>query len=119
MADVIYRVLPSIKILEAAKTGTEIGLLPGTLSKIAKLASQTSGLDSLVLFGSRALGRARLGSDLDLVAKGETLTRHDVSRLWLAIEDLDLPVNTDLLLYHKITSEELKDHIDRVGIELK
>ncbi|WP_259738242.1 nucleotidyltransferase domain-containing protein [Synechococcus sp. CS-205] len=55
------------------------------------------------LYGSRALGRHRPGSDIDLTLAGD------------ALDDLLLPWRFDLSLQASLQSPELIDHIQRVG----
>lgn len=58
-------------------------------------------LEAVWLFGSRAIGRHRPGSDLDLCLEGRQLTHSDRLELMVAIDDLLLP--------------ELEAHVQRVG----
>ena len=57
------------------------------------------GLRRVVPYGSRALGRHRSGSDVDL-----------------CLDDLPLPWRFDLQLDHLITHAGLRDHIQRTGV---
>lgn len=75
-------------------------------------------VDSAVIFGSRAKGNYRNGSDIDLALKGDRLT----SKIILDIsgilnEQLPIPYHVDVVNYNSINVPELKEHIDRVGKE--
>ncbi|MBF4693423.1 nucleotidyltransferase domain-containing protein [Fusibacter ferrireducens] len=68
------------------------------------------------IFGSRAVGNYKKGSDIDLVIFGENITRtilHDV------LDELNevspLPYFFDILDYKAISNVALKEHIDHVG----
>jgi uncharacterized protein len=64
------------------------------------------------LFGSRATGQARPGSDIDLALWGEALTSRDMSDLFHAFDESDLPVTVDLVHMETCTSEALRQHIE-------
>ena len=72
-------------------------------------------LEKAVIFGSRAMGTNRPGSDIDIALYGENLTIHDKISLITIIDDLDLPYETDLLHVQSVTNQELLAHISRVG----
>jgi predicted nucleotidyltransferase len=55
------------------------------------------------VFGSRATGRARPYSDLDLaIDAGRLLTLDEIARLAEAFSDSDLPYRVDLVDWHEI-----------------
>jgi predicted nucleotidyltransferase len=55
------------------------------------------------VFGSRATGRARRHSDLDLaIDAGRRLTLDEIARLAEAFSDSDLPYKVDLVDWHDI-----------------
>lgn len=70
------------------------------------------------IYGSRAMGRFRPGSDIDIALRGEELTMADLLAIDREIDDLDLPYKVDLSIYHLIQDPALRDHIDRVGCAL-
>lgn len=69
------------------------------------------------MFGSRATGRARPNSDIDLVLFGAVNPR-DQTNIWADLEDSDLPVTVDIVIYDELTNARLRDHIDRVALPL-
>ena len=69
----------------------------------------------VILFGSRAKGHFREGSDIDLAIKSPVFTIGSKNQLLLKYEDLFLPWKLDLVIYDLITEDPLRDHIDRVG----
>lgn len=73
-------------------------------------------IDEVILFGSWAKGTARPGSDIDLAIKGQSLSITELSQIESAYEKLDLPWKLDLIVYNTIQNQELKEHIERVGI---
>ena|ERR1022692_4200191 len=71
----------------------------------------------VIIFGSRAKGNYKNGSDIDLAIKG-----NDSSPL-LAMningylnETLPTPYFVDVVDYNSLTNIDLKSHIDRVGL---
>ena len=74
-------------------------------------------VEAVVLFGSRAMGRHRDGSDVDLCLVGEAITHVDRLQLMHAMDELLLPWQVDLALQHELPPE-LLDHVNRVGIPI-
>ena len=68
-----------------------------------------------VLFGSRAKGNYRQGSDIDIAVKG-TVSKDVLSALLVAFDETVLPYFVDIVVYDHIKNIALKEHIDRVGI---
>jgi len=73
---------------------------------------------TLILFGSRAKGTQREGSDIDLAIKGTGYTQKNRDEFMMKYDDLYLPWKLDLVIYDTLESSDLKSHIDRVGIRL-
>lgn len=72
-------------------------------------------VEEAVLYGSRAMGNCRPGSDIDLTIKGMKLDLEILNALATNLDDLLLPYSIDLSIYDKIDNSDLKLHIDRVG----
>ena len=62
---------------------------------LAGVLLQQPGLEQVWLFGSRAMGSHRPGSDLDLCLVGDAITHQDRLRLMHAIDELLLPWTVD------------------------
>jgi predicted nucleotidyltransferase len=91
------------------------GQLPeSACGQLEQLWTQQPELEAVVLYGSRAMGRQRPGSDLDLTLRGPRLQHQDLLGLMQAIDDLLLPWSVDLSLEQELP-QELRDHIARVG----
>lgn len=74
-------------------------------------------ISRVALFGSRAMGNARPGSDIDLALWGDLTTR-DVGRIALQFEESYLPVTVDVIAYPLLAHEGLRRHIDLVALDL-
>ncbi len=74
-------------------------------------------VEAVVLFGSRALGSFTPASDVDLALYGDQLTLTDLADLQAEIEATSIPQQVDLVLAHRIDSEQLRAHLRRHGVE--
>lgn len=76
-------------------------------------------VEEVILFGSRAKGNYRKGSDIDLAIKGEQCSASLALQLQSYMnEELPIPYMVDVVAYHSLNHQELKGHIDRVGVSL-
>lgn len=94
----------------------QYGLSDKTIESIQKVFESNSKIDEVILFGSRAKGNYREGSDIDLAVKGRNISFDDILKLNGQLDDLNLPYKFDLLDYAAIKEKDLTEHIDRVGI---
>jgi type I restriction enzyme S subunit len=94
------------------------GLEEHIISQIIYLFEQQPKIDKAIVFGSRAKGNYKPGSDIDIAFKGTDLNTKDLLNLYVKWDDLEIPYKLDLLRYETIKESDLKDHIDRVGIEI-
>jgi predicted nucleotidyltransferase len=93
------------------------GISQSALDKIKAVLFSIQGVEHVILYGSRAKGNYKEGSDIDLTIKGN-LTFDDLTKTSVALDDLNLPWKIDLSLYSQIKNEELLAHIDRVGVDI-
>jgi predicted nucleotidyltransferase len=73
-------------------------------------------LERVVLFGSRAKGTAKQGSDIDLALYGEGLDWRVLGRIEDELDDLLLPYTFSLVHHDVRTDSEVAAHIARVGV---
>ena len=92
------------------------GLAIATQLALNKVFALQPRLEQAILFGSRAKGNYRNGSDIDLVLVGDELSIQDLLALELAIDELLLPYRVDMVLKHHIDNPDLLAHIERVGL---
>jgi predicted nucleotidyltransferase len=101
---------------DAALDARHHGLSARSLGTIKKLLAKYPGIRSAVLYGSRAKGSYKTGSDIDLALHtDDTFVHADLLRLISDFDDSDLPYMVDLLEYRKLQNESLRDHIRRAG----
>lgn len=95
-----------------------LGLTDKELDSIRGVFVKYPKIMRAAVFGSRAKGTHRRFSDIDIAIFSESLTHSEFSQLLLELDDLLLPYEMDVLEYEKIANQELRDHIDRVGVEI-
>ncbi|MEW6552586.1 MAG: nucleotidyltransferase domain-containing protein [Campylobacterota bacterium] len=100
-------------------TKTYIGLDDMTIQRIIDKLDFVNDSGNIILFGSRAKGNFKNGSDIDIAIKSKDVDFHKIMRMKSRLDELDLPYKIDLIDYNSIENIELKNHIDRVGIEFK
>jgi uncharacterized protein len=91
------------------------GLTPQTVEKIGGVFARYPQLEKAVLYGSRAKGNYKNGSDIDITLFGR-LEHGDLLKIMDELDDLLLPYTIDLSLFSEITHEGLIEHIKRVGV---
>lgn len=91
------------------------GLEIATIKAIQKVLEKYPEVEKAILYGSRAKGNYRVGSDIDLTLIGQNLNLSILQKIENDLDDLFLPYKIDLSLYHHIHNENLLEHIDRVG----
>jgi uncharacterized protein len=92
-----------------------IGGLTGEQSAaILKEACRFENLDRVVVFGSRAMGNHKRGSDIDLAVWG--LDSREVRKLNIRLNEyLSLPWKFDVVSFESISDPELQHHIIEHG----
>jgi uncharacterized protein len=92
------------------------GLLNRDLQYILSALMNFEEIEGAILFGSRAMGNYKKGSDVDIAICGEKISDSVVSELDdLLNEVYPLPYFFDILHYEKINNQKLLEHINTVG----
>jgi len=100
-----------------APTTKRFGLHSEQVELIKKVIASHSKVERAVLYGSRAKGNFRAGSDIDLTLHGADLTYADLVQIDCELDDLLLPYTVDLSIYRDIENPDLIRHIQHVGVE--
>ena len=96
------------------------GLLQRDLEYILRAINKFNKIEKAIVFGSRAMGNYKPGSDVDIAIKGKNMDRKVVSQLSdLLNEEYPLPYFFDIVDYNDITNTALKEHINKEGRDLK
>jgi predicted nucleotidyltransferase len=97
---------------------TAYGLSTTVVKQIQQVLSEFPQVYSAILYGSRAKGNYRPGSDIDLTLKINGHSEfHLLTSIMDALDNLDLPWSIDVSLLADINNDNLLKHIKRVGIE--
>lgn len=95
------------------------GLKETTIQKICGVFARYSQVEKAVLYGSRAKGNYKTGSDIDLtLLGGDDLTLDILYRIMDNLDDLLLPYTIDLSIFSHISDPDVLAHIQRVGVSL-
>lgn len=92
------------------------GLEESIIEQIHSIFTLFPTVDKVVLYGSRAKGTYKTGSDIDLCLFGTDLPLPLLYKIEEALDNLLLPYSFDLSSYNNLTNEQLIAHINRVGI---
>ena len=84
---------------------------------IIETLSANPKVERIVLFGSRAMGTFTPTSDIDLALFGDDLTLSDQAALAEAVAELSVPQRVDILIYHRIANQALREEIRKHGVE--
>jgi len=93
------------------------GLKPEHRQAIIETLAANPKVERIVLFGSRATRTFTLTSDVDLALFGDDLTLSDQAALAEAVAELSVPQRVDILIYHRIESQALREEIRKHGVE--
>jgi len=93
------------------------GLRETIIEKICTVLACYSQVEKAVLYGSRAKGNYKNGSDIDLTLHGGvSLTLNVLYKIMNELDDLLLPYTIDLSIFNDIGDPDVIEHIQRVGV---
>jgi predicted nucleotidyltransferase len=104
--------------MNAVLSGKPTGLSPDMIAKIRTYFAGEARVTRIVLFGSRAKGTWRIGSDIDLCAYGSDIQISDAARWKDDLEESLFPWSVDMVAFSLINNPALREHIERVGVSL-
>lgn len=92
------------------------GLNDMTIASIREVMSRYTQVERAIIYGSRAKGNYKTGSDIDLtLVGGRDLDLSVLSCIMDDIDDLLLPYSFDISVMHTINDKDVLDHIQRAG----
>ena len=94
------------------------GLPERTIQKLCEVFSHYPEVEKVVLYGSRARGTYKNGSDIDLTLWGAELSHSVLSRIDSELDDLLLPYMIDLSNFSQIENPAMIQQIQRDGVNL-
>ena len=93
----------------------EFGLSDKTLDTVRAILATCPELEKALVYGSRAMGNYRTGSDIDITLIGAQLNRDMLFQLARQFDESNLPYMVDLSIMASINNPNLIDHIKRVA----
>jgi uncharacterized protein len=91
------------------------GLKQENIEAINAVFAQYPAIEKVLIYGSRAKGDYRNGSDIDLVIVESGLSFSEQMEIETRIDDLLLPYKIDLVRQRQVSNPDLLEHISRVG----
>lgn len=91
------------------------GLPDKTVAIVRQILADFPAVEKAVIYGSRAKGNYKPGSDIDLTLYGTALDQRLLMLIASALDDSDIPYTVDLSLFEQIENPALRAHIERAG----
>ncbi|MEA3280788.1 MAG: nucleotidyltransferase domain-containing protein [Thermodesulfobacteriota bacterium] len=98
------------------KEKNAFGLTDRDIKTLQDIFKKYPDVKNVFIFGSRAKGTYKQGSDIDLAIMNEGVKDTVIGKMKSDFEDSSLPYTVDLVNYHTIKHPELKNHVDRIGV---
>ncbi|MCL7419534.1 MAG: nucleotidyltransferase domain-containing protein [Methylobacter sp.] len=92
------------------------GLKKNTIAQINAVFANHPEIEQAIIYGSRARGNYKEGSDIDLALKGRALNLRIIDRINFELDDLLLPYCFDIIDFNQISNAGFIDHINQYGI---
>ena len=94
----------------------KFGLRETDLKQIQSILSTQPEIEEAIIYGSRAKGNYKNGSDVDIVLKGQQLNFNIIAHIsFLLNEETLMPYTFDVLNYPTLQNSDLVEHINRIG----
>jgi len=92
------------------------GLSEDVIATICRVFAAHPSVEKAILYGSRAKGTYKPGSDIDLTLHGDALTSRELGVISEELDDLLLPYQIDLSAFEALAHAALREHIERAGV---
>ena len=102
--------------MQTENTSPAFGLKRDVIDAMAKVFAAYPEVEQVILYGSRAKGNFKPGSDIDLCLVGSDLTLPSLLKIDTDLDDLLLPYKIDLAIRDHIDNPQLLAHIQRAGV---
>jgi predicted nucleotidyltransferase len=94
----------------------KFGLSDNVIQKIHTVLDHYPQVETAILYGSRAKGNYKNGSDIDLTLYGKDLTLTVLNKILSDLDDLMLPYTIDVCIFDDVENPDFIEHIQRVGV---
>ena len=95
----------------------KFGLRNDIIKQVNYIFARYPQIEKAIIYGSRAKGNYKTGSDIDLSLTGEDLSLSLIHAIELEIDDLLLPYTFDISIFNQISNPDLIEHINRAGLD--
>jgi len=95
--------------------GLKFGLPDRTVKELFEYFKSKPGVKKVVIFGSRAKGNYKNGSDIDFAVWTEGKSAYDL-RIEAELDDLETPYMFDVIDYNALSHAGMKASIDKDGV---
>lgn len=92
------------------------GLPDKTITTIRQIFVEFPAVEKAILYGSRAKGNYKHGSDIDLTLVGDMLDINSLGRIAERLDESSIPYQVDLSIFDQLRHAGLREHIERVGV---
>ena len=94
----------------------KFGLSDTAIAIIHAIFKKYPTIEKAVIYGSRAKGNYKQGSDIDITLFGNTLSAHQLMHVSQELDDSALPYLVDISIFDQLDNASLREHIQRVGL---
>ena len=98
---------------------SQYGVSQSIWRQILKTCFSFPDVKRVILYGSRATGSYRQGSDIDLAIDAPLMTDREFAQLWNAVDDLPIVFSMDVVHLQKLQNEALLQPIHNNGVSLQ
>ncbi len=92
------------------------GISSESFNKLITLFNETPNITEVTLYGSRALGTYKDGSDIDITIMNNNFSYNELLTLTNKIDDLLIPYKVDISIFNTLDNQELIEHINKHGV---
>ncbi len=97
-------------------TRNRFGLTDRDMTTLHDILRRYPDVQQVCIFGSRAKGTFKHGSDIDLAVMNPDVSDAIIRRIKADCDDSSLPYMVDVLHFAALTDNAVKDHVMRVGV---
>jgi predicted nucleotidyltransferase len=93
----------------------KFGLSENIIEEINCVFEYYPKVKEVIIFGSRAMGNFKPGSDIDLAVIGDEIRHDDILNISVRMEDIVFPYRMDLINFQSIKDLNVIEHIKSAG----
>ena len=102
--------------MDTSFSDTQHGLMERDRQTLFEIFEKFQEVKSVYLYGSRAKGTYKSGSDIDLAIMNGNVSPKTIRSIKAEIQDSNLPYFVDITDFTTLNHKELAEHIQRMGV---